>query len=99
MRCAMRPSRPGIADRKVKTAMRKQLQRKVKVVHQQLSRDIPKTAAEAEQLSVLADYATGVLVALNRDGTAPFDFAAVQAGEDLDEVAQSLERLAKKGEL
>src|SRR5260221_611033 len=87
------------ADRKVKTAMRKQLQRKVKVVHQQLSRDIPKSsAAEAEQLSVLADYATGVLSALNRDGTAPFDFAAVQAGEDLDEVAQSLERLAKKGE-
>jgi len=47
---------------------------------------------------VLADYATGVLSALNRDGTAPFDFAAVQAGEDLDEVAQSLERLAQKGE-
>ena len=93
-------SKPAFeADRKVKTAMRKQLQRKVKVVHQQLSRDIPKAAAaEAEQMSVLADYATGVLCALNRDGTAPFDFAAVQAGEDLDEVAQSLERLAKKGE-
>jgi hypothetical protein len=93
-------SKPAFeADRKVKTAMRKQLQRKVKVVHQQLSRDIPKaSAAEAEQLSVLADYATGVLCALNRDGTAPFDFAAVQASEDLDEVAQSLEGLAKKGE-
>ena len=93
-------SKPAFeADRKVKTAMRKQLQRKVKGVSQQLSRDIPKaSAAEAEQLSVLADDATGVLCALNRDGTAPFDFAAVQAGEDLDEVAQSLERLAKKGE-
>src|SRR5207302_1386260 len=43
--------------------------------------------------ALLAPIAT-----LNRDGTAPFDFAAVQAGEDLDEVAQSLERLAKKGE-
>jgi hypothetical protein len=87
------------ADRQVKTAMRKQLQRKVKVVHQQLRRDIPKAAAaEAEQLSVLADYVTGVLSALNRDGAAPFDFAAVQAGEDLDEVEESLERLAKKGE-
>jgi hypothetical protein len=93
-------SKPAFeADRKVKTAMRKQLQRKVKVVSQQLNRDIPKAAAaEAEQLSVLADYATGVLCALNRDGTTPFDFAAVQAGEDLDEVAQSLERLAQKGE-
>jgi len=93
-------SKPAFeADRKVKTAMRKQLQRKVKGVSQQLSRDIPKaSAAEAEQLSVLADYATGILSALNRDGTAPFDFAAVQTGEDLDEVAQSLERLAQKGE-
>ena len=93
-------SKPAFeADRKVKTAMRKQLQRKVKVVSQQLSRDIPKAAAaEAEQLSVLADYATGALSALNRDGTAPFDFAAVQAGEDLDKVAQSLQRLAQKGE-
>jgi hypothetical protein len=93
-------SKPAFeADRKVKTAMRTQLQRKVKVVHQQLKRDIPKASkAEAEQLSVLADYASGVLSALNRDGTAPFDFAAVQAGEDLDEVAQSLERLAQKGE-
>lgn len=94
-------SKPAFeADRKVKTAMRKQLQRKVKVVSQQLNRDIPKASAvEAEQLSVLADYATGVLCALNRDGTAPFDFAAVQAGEDLDAVAQSLERLAQKGAL
>src|SRR5213083_1296826 len=53
-------SKPAFeADRKVKTAMRKQLQRKVKVVHQQLSRYIPKAAAaEAEQMSLLADYAT-----------------------------------------
>jgi hypothetical protein len=49
-------------------------------------------------LSVLADYTTGALSAQKRDGTAPFDFVAVQAGEDLDEVAQSMERLAKKGE-
>jgi hypothetical protein len=92
-------SKPAFeADRKVKTAMRKQLQRKVKVVSQQLNRDMPKAAAaEAEQLSVLADYATGVLSALNRDGTAPFDFAAVQAGEDLDAVEESLERLTQKG--
>jgi len=47
---------------------------------------------------VLDDYATGILTALNRDGLAPFDFAAVQAGEDLDEIAASLERLEKKGQ-
>src|SRR5260221_8040476 len=39
-------SKPAFeADRKVKTAMRKQLQRKGKVVHQQLNRDIPKSSA------------------------------------------------------
>jgi hypothetical protein len=86
------------ADRKVKTAMRKQLQPKVRAMRKQLKKQIPQVAtAEAEQLSVLDDYATGVLSALNRDGTAPFDFAAVQADEDLHEVEASLERLSKRG--
>jgi hypothetical protein len=93
-------SKPAFeADRKVKTAMRKQLQPKVRSVHKQLKRAIPKgSLAEAEQLSVLDDYTTGLLTALNRDGLAPFDFAAVQAAEDLDEIAASLERLEKKGQ-
>jgi hypothetical protein len=38
-----------------------------------------------------------MLTALNRDGTTPFDFAAVQTGEDLDEIEASLQRLEKKG--
>ncbi len=85
-------------DRKVKTAMRKTMQPKVRAVRKQLKRDIAKVSpTEAEQLAVLDDYAIGMLSALNRDGLAPFDFAAVQAGEELDEVAQSLERLGKKG--
>ena len=87
------------ADRSVKTAMRKQLQPKVRAVRKQLKRAIPKgSPAEAEQLTVLDDYATGLLTALNRDGLAPFDFAAVQAAEDLDAIAASLERIEKKGE-
>ena len=93
-------SKPAfVADRKVKTAMRKLLQPKVRSVHKQLKRDIPKgSPAEAEQLAVLDDYTTGLLTALHRDGLAPFDFAAVQAAEDLDEIAASLERLEKKGQ-
>jgi hypothetical protein len=93
-------SKPAFeADRKVKTAMRKTLQPKVRAVRKQLKRDLPQISqAEAEQLAVLDDYATGLLTALNRDGTAPFDFAAVQAGEDLDALAASLERLEKKGQ-
>jgi len=88
------------ADKKVKTAMRKQLQPKVRTLRKQLKRDIPQaSAAEAKQLLVLDEYATGVLCALNRDGIAPLDFAAVQTAEDLDEVEASLQRLSKKGGL
>ena len=92
-------SRPGFdADRKIKTAMRKQLQPKVRELRKQLKRDISQAeACEAEQLSVLDDMALGTLTALNRDGTLPFVYPAVQAQEDLNDVAASLERLAKKG--
>jgi hypothetical protein len=87
------------ADRKVKTAMRKQLQPKLKAVRKQLKRQPAQaTAAEAEQRAVLDDYALGAVSALNREGLTPFDFAAVQASEELDDVAQSLGRLAQKGE-
>ena len=93
-------SRPAFhADRKIKTAMRKQLQPKVRELRKQLKRDIPEASPpEAEQLSVVDDYALGVLTALNRDGTLPFAYPAVRAGEDLDEVEASLQRLGKKGE-
>ena len=88
------------ADKQVKTAMRKALQPKVRALRKQLKRDIPQGSAdEANQLSVLEDYATGVLCALNRDGLAPLDFAAVHTAEDLDEVDASLRRLEKKGGL
>lgn len=93
-------SRPAFeADRKIKTAMRKQMQPKVRELRKQLQRAIPQAPpAEAEQLSVLDDYALGVLTALNRDGTLPFEYPAVRASEDLDEVEASLEHLEKKGE-
>jgi hypothetical protein len=88
------------ADKQVKTAMRKQLQPKVRALRKQLKRDIPQASAdEARQLSVLDEYAAGVLSALNRDGLAPLDFAAVHTAEDLDEVEASLQRLGKKGGL
>ena len=87
-------------DRKVKTAMRKQLRPKVKTVRKQLQGLMHDAEpAEAEQLSVLDGYAAGILSALNRDGTAPLDFAAVQTAKDLDAVEASLQRLAKKGGL
>src|SRR3989440_12401178 len=86
------------ADKKVKTAMRKALQPKVRALRKQLKRDIPQGSAdEAKQLSVLDEYATGVLCALNRDGIAPLDFAAVHTAQDLDEVEASEASALKKG--
>jgi hypothetical protein len=85
-------------DRKVKTAMRKHLRPKVKAVRKQIEGLIRDAEpADAEQLSVLDGYAGAMLTTLNRDGTAPFDFAAVQTAKDLDAVEASLQRLAKKG--
>jgi hypothetical protein len=86
------------ADRSVKTALRKHLQAKVRVVRKQLKKQVTEAPAdEAEQLSVLEGYTAGILCALNRDGTAPFDFATVHIAEDLHEIEASLERLEKKG--
>ena len=80
--------------------MRKALQPKVRALRKQLKRDIQEGSAdEAKQLLVVDEYATGVLGALNRDGIAPLDFAAVQTAADLDEVEVSLGRLSKKGGL
>jgi hypothetical protein len=89
------------ADKQVKTAMRKALQPKIRAVRKQLNeaRHSRAEADEAEQLTVLDTYASGILSALNRDGLAPFDFAMVHSAEDLDEVEASLQRLAKKGAL
>ena len=86
-------------DRKLKTALRKRVGDKVRVVRRHLRHDLPHAhALEAEQLEALDEYALGMQTALNRDGTLPFEYAGVQAGEDLDALAESLQRLEKKGE-
>src|SRR5436305_2338175 len=86
------------ADKKIKTAMRKQLQPKLRAVRKQLKKQIPKAEPEeAEQLAVLDDYASGILTALNTDGLQPFTYATVEAAQALEEVEASLQRLGKKG--
>jgi hypothetical protein len=92
-------SRPAYEqDRKIKTALRKRLQPKIKDLRTQVKGQlVGASGAEAEQFAVLDAYALGVLTALNRDGTLPFEYPAVRASEDLDEVETSLQHLAKKG--
>ena len=88
------------ADKAVKTAMRKQLQPKVRAVRKQLKKQIPKASPkEAEQLAVLDEYASGIVTALNIDGLQPFQYATVEAAQALDEVEASLQQLEKRGPL
>ncbi len=92
-------SRPAYeADRKIKTAMRKYLQPRLKDVRQQISRRSQHaSASEAEQLAVLNDYALGMQTALHFDGLLPFEYPAVAAAEALEAVESSLQVLEKKG--
>src|SRR6266566_1226967 len=86
------------ADKQVKTAMRKQMQPKVRAVRKQIKKRLPTAAPdEAQQLAVLDDDATGLLTTLNADGLQPFHSATVQASEMWDEIEASLEQLSKKG--
>jgi len=88
------------ADKRVKTAMRKKLQPKIREVRKQLKKQIPSAKPqEAEQLAVLDDYAAGILTALNTDGLEPFKYATVEAADLFDEVEASLQQLSKKGGL
>ncbi len=85
-------------DKQVKTAMRKQLQPKVRAVRKQIKKRLPTASPEeAKQLAVLDDYATGVLTGLNTDGLQPFKYATVEATALLDEIEASLQQLSKKG--
>src|SRR5712691_6913671 len=84
------------ADKKIKTAMRKQLQPKLRAVRKQLNKQSPQAKPEeAKQLAVLDDYAAGIVTALNTDGLQPFTYATVEAAQALEEVEASLQRLEK----
>jgi hypothetical protein len=94
-------SKPAFeADKQVKTAMRKQLQPKIRAVRKQIKKHtVTASPAEAKQLAVLDDYATGIVTALNTDGLQPFTYATVEATPMLEEIEASLEHLSKKGGL
>src|SRR5213080_2943757 len=80
------------ADKALKTAMRKRLQPKVREVRKQIKKYLlTASPQEAEQLAVLADYANGILTALNTDGLQPFKYATVEASQMLEEIEASLQ--------
>lgn len=88
------------ADKALKTAMRKRLQPKVRAVRKQIKKHLTTASPqEAEQLSVLDDYANGILTALNTDGLQPFKYATREASQMLEQIETSLQQLLKKGGL
>ncbi len=92
-------SKPAFeADKALKTAMRKRLQPKVREVRKQIKKYLlTASPREAEQLTVLDDYANGILTALNTDGLQPFKYATVEASQMLEQIEASLQHLCKKG--
>lgn len=93
------------ADSSMRTAMRKDIQNKVRQTRAQLARHIqtgheatePEQPQEVEQLCVLADYALAIQTALNLDGPAPFVYPGIEGYDALSEIETSLQELGKRG--
>jgi hypothetical protein len=87
-------------DKQVKTEIRKNLQTKTRNLRKQIKSQMKQAeGVEAKQLAVLEDYTASVQTALNRDGTAPFDYAGIASYDELDKIAASIDELDKKGDL
>lgn len=92
-------------DRSTRTAMRKEIGRKVHETRKQLARHLQTEPAtpteeqqrEREQLAVLADYALGIQCSLNFEGTAPFVYPGIEGYEALSDLERSLQDLQKRG--
>ncbi len=88
-------------DRGLRKAIRKAIQQPVRAVREQLERQAAARAetdpAEAEQLTVLGEYALAIQTALNLEGQQPFKYASLAVDDALTEVATSLEQLEKGG--
>lgn len=93
-------------DRSLRTAMRKTIGTRLKKTRNQMGHQLRKgqekadlvNEGEREQLQVLADYALGIVTALNLEGNQPFEYAGIAAFEALEEVESSLLQLEKKGQ-
>ena len=93
-------------DRALRTALRKTIGTPLKKTRNQMAHQLrkaheqadPVNEGEQEQLQVLADYALGIVTALNLEGAQPFEYAGIAAFEGLEEVEGSLVQLEKKGQ-
>jgi len=88
-------------DRGLRKEIRKAIQQPVRAVREQLERQVTASVAtdptEAEQLTVLGEYALAIQTALNLEGQQPFKYASLAVDDALRDVATSLEQLEKGG--
>jgi hypothetical protein len=85
-------------DRSVKKDIRKQLQPQTRQVRKQIRGQMESASdADSNQLAILDSYALGIQAVINQDGVAPFEYAGIEAFDALDDIAESLERIKKKG--
>ncbi len=95
------------ADRKVRTALRKDVQNKLRESRRPTQRRLAELEKQAElsqaetaeqaQLEILEDYALSIQTALNLEGSLPFDYPGLKAYEGLEEIETSLHQINKKG--
>jgi hypothetical protein len=85
-------------DRRVKKEIRKKIQSRLKDLRKEIKGQKQQAGeAEKEQLDILDEYALGCQAVLNQDGIAPFDYKGIDAYDTLDDIADSLEKIKKKG--
>jgi hypothetical protein len=95
------------ADRRVRTALRKDVQNKLRESRRptqhrlaELEKQIELTQSETveqTQLEILEDYALSIQTALNFEGSLPFDYPGLKGYEALEEIETSLAEISKKG--
>lgn len=100
------PARPIFeVDRSMRAKMRKSLGDKLRPIRPQIEQHL-QTRLQAEtiggqgeqqQLEVLHDYTLAAQASLQLDGSLPFDYPGVTGYDALDDLAESLARVEKKG--
>lgn len=87
-------------DRRVKKEIRKQIQSRAKSLRSEIKEQM-EHAGEVEkvQLGILDECALGLQAVLNQDSIAPFDYKGIEAYDILDDIADKLEKVKKKGNL
>ena len=92
-------------DRGMRAKLRKTLTEKLRPFRPQIAGRVGKLAAETsaeaqqeqQQLEILSEYALAVQASLHFDGKLPFAYPGVMGYQALDALAESLERVEKKG--